>query len=394
VGFNKTKELMMKNHLLLHAMIITLIMMACSGASKVERDDTPLPVTAEAPALSATPSPALQAVEAIPTAEMVLSLTPETLEIEPPARNISPNAIPLATAGENNVNIRSGPGPDYEIIGTLPAGQSLEIVGRSVDSSWWQVAAPNGLGWVAAQVTTASNADDSLPVVEVASPPLEAMPLAVEAAAGPGLQEAQVINVVDGDTIDVLIEGVEYRVRYILIDTPETKHPDKPVEPFGPEASEANHHLVEGQTVLLEKDVSETDWYGRLLRYVYVGKLLVNEELLRLGLAQVATFPPDVKYVDRFLEIQHQAQAAGAGMWGSQPIAEQSPPTPILEVAPPPASSPGYTGSYDPSGPDRDCPDFSTHAEAQAFFEAAGGPASDPHRLDGDDDGVACEKLP
>ncbi len=62
---------------------------------------------------------------------------------------------------------------------------------------------------------------------------------------------AQVINVVDGDTIDVLLNGAEYRVRYILVDTPETKHPTKGVQPFGPEASEANRQMVEGQTVYL-----------------------------------------------------------------------------------------------------------------------------------------------
>lgn len=140
------------------------------------------------------------------------------------------------------------------------------------------------------------------------------------------LVEAQVTRVVDGDTIQVLIDGVEYRVRYIGIDTPETKHPTRGVEPFGPEASQANSELVEGKTVLLEKDVSETDQYGRLLRYVYVDDLMVNEELLRRGLARVATFPPDVKYVDRFLEIQRAAQEAGLGMWG-------------VELTPTPASS-------------------------------------------------------
>lgn len=137
----------------------------------------------------------------------------------------------------------------------------------------------------------------------------------------PGLVEAQVINVVDGDTIDVLIDGVEYRVRYILVDTPETH--GQP-EPFGPEASAANEQLVGGKTVWLEKDVSETDRYGRLLRYVYVGDLMVNEELLRRGLAIVATFPPDVKYVDRFLAVQQQARAAGLGLWGA-PVAEPAP---------------------------------------------------------------------
>jgi len=131
-----------------------------------------------------------------------------------------------------------------------------------------------------------------------------------------GLETAKVVKVIDGDTIDVLIDGNEYRVRYISINTPETHHPTKGVEPFGPEAAEANKALVAGKTVKLETDVSETDQYGRLLRYVYVDALLVNEELLRLGMAQVATFPPDVKYVDRFLAVQREAQEAGVGMWG------------------------------------------------------------------------------
>jgi endonuclease YncB( thermonuclease family) len=131
--------------------------------------------------------------------------------------------------------------------------------------------------------------------------------------------EAQVTNVVDGDTIDIQIGGVEYRIRYILIDTPETHHPTKGEEPFGPEATEANRALVEGKIIKLEKDVSETDQYDRLLRYVYVDNILVNEELLRQGLAKVVTFPPDLKYVDRFLAVQEESQAAGRGIWGEMP---------------------------------------------------------------------------
>lgn len=129
------------------------------------------------------------------------------------------------------------------------------------------------------------------------------------------LEEGAVTRVVDGDTIDVLLNGETFRVRYILVNTPETKHPTKGQEPFGPEAFEANRALVEGKTVLLERDVSQTDKYGRLLRYVYVDNLLVNEQLLRLGLAHVDTYPPDVKYVERFRAVQRQAQLAGLGMW-------------------------------------------------------------------------------
>lgn len=111
---------------------------------------------------------------------------------------------------------------------------------------------------------------------------------------------------VDGDTIKVEIEGTTYRVRYIGIDCPETVHPQKPVGWMGPEACEANRRLVEGETVYLEKDVSETDQYGRLLRYVFLADgTLVNAELVRQGYAQSATYPPDVRYQDLFLEIQN-----------------------------------------------------------------------------------------
>ena len=132
--------------------------------------------------------------------------------------------------------------------------------------------------------------------------------------------EAQVVQVVDGDTIKVEVEGTVYTVRYIGIDTPETVHPSKPVEWMGPEASEANKRLVEGQTVYLEEDVSETDRYGRLLCYVFLADgLFVNAELLRSGYAQVSTYPPDVRYQDLFLEMQQEAREAERGLWGATP---------------------------------------------------------------------------
>jgi len=80
--------------------------------------------------------------------------------------------------------------------------------------------------------------------------------------------QAKVIRVIDGDTIEVGIQGSLYKVRYIGIDTPEVVHPPEPAEYFSKEASEKNRELVDGRTVRLEKDVSETDEHGRLLRYV------------------------------------------------------------------------------------------------------------------------------
>jgi micrococcal nuclease len=132
----------------------------------------------------------------------------------------------------------------------------------------------------------------------------------------PDSVEALAIRVVDGDTIEVEIEGESYKVRYIGIDTPELHHPTKPVEYYAQEAYEKNRELVEGQTVFLEKDVSETDMYGRLLRYVYVGDVFVNAYLVQHGYALVSTYPPDVKYQERFLELQREAREAGRGLWG------------------------------------------------------------------------------
>jgi micrococcal nuclease len=133
----------------------------------------------------------------------------------------------------------------------------------------------------------------------------------------PGRQAARVVRVVDGDTIDVELSGATLRVRYIGMDTPETVDPRRPVGCFGPEATARNRALAEGRQVELEKDVSETDSFGRLLRYVYVDGAMVNETLLREGYAQVSTFPPDVRYVDRFLAAQREAREANRGLWGA-----------------------------------------------------------------------------
>ena len=110
-------------------------------------------------------------------------------------------------------------------------------------------------------------------------------------------ESAIVTRVIDGDTVEVNINGKLRSVRYIGIDTPETKHPSKSSECFGPEASRFNEELVSGQQVLLENDVTNTDRYGRLLRYLWIeGVGLVNQILVESGYARVSTYPPDVKY--------------------------------------------------------------------------------------------------
>ena len=128
--------------------------------------------------------------------------------------------------------------------------------------------------------------------------------------------EATVVHVVDGDTIDVQFnDGRKERVRMLLIDTPETKHPRLGVQPFGPEASAFTKESLSEKKVVLEMDVSERDKYGRILAYVWLENENFNRKLLEQGLARVAIFPPDIKYVDEFEKVQEQARQSKRGIW-------------------------------------------------------------------------------
>lgn len=125
---------------------------------------------------------------------------------------------------------------------------------------------------------------------------------------------AVVTTVIDGDTIE--IQG-GFTVRYIGIDTPEVKSPQQKNECFSKESSEKNKELVMGKQVRLEKDVSETDKYGRLLRYVYVGDVFINKELVRLGYANARSYPPDIKYQKELRETEKEARSKKLGLWGT-----------------------------------------------------------------------------
>lgn len=210
----------------------------------------------------------------------------------------------------------------------------------------------------------------------------------------PACEWADVVRVIDGDTITVSIAGRHDTVRYIGVDAPETRHPTRGVEPFGPEASAFNEQLLRGGRVCLEKDITERDRFDRLLRYVWLPDgTFVNEALLLVGLAQVVTYPPDVKYVEsRYLPAQQRAREAGLGIWGDAPAptptqaAAQPGPSPLpVTAGPPPAC---YVAGRNTCN----CSDFATHAAAQAFFATYD--RTNINRLDGDGDGVVCESLP
>lgn len=129
--------------------------------------------------------------------------------------------------------------------------------------------------------------------------------------------EAEVTRVVDGDTVVVEIDGVEERLRYIGIDTPETVAPGRPVECFGPQASEFNARMVEGRSVELVIGAEPRDRYDRLLGYVWLGDLFVNAELVRAGYATALTIPPNDRYAGAFERLESRAHSAGLGKWSA-----------------------------------------------------------------------------
>jgi len=193
-------------------------------------------------------------------------------------------------------------------------------------------------------------------------------------------EETLVIRVIDGDTIK--IESGE-SVRYIGIDTPETVHPSKPVECYGKEASDKNKELVDGKCVKLEKDISDIDKYYRLLRYIYIDNIFVNDYLVRQGYACASEYPPDVKFSEQFCEAQNEAEDNERGLWSA--CAEVCSP---CEPPPPPECSSSCSSNT------CNCSNFTTQKQAQDVFELCGGVDNDVHQLDGDKDGVACESLP
>lgn len=172
------------------------------------------------------------------------------------------------------------------------------------------------------------------PVQEAGSQEAAGVPSQEGLAAGipPALPATKVLpavvtKVVDGDTACMDVGRTVERVRFIGVDTPETKHPTVGVEPYGEEASAFTERSLAGRKVYLELDVQERDKYGRLLAYVWlepptsgsedeVRSKMFNARLLLEGYAQVMTIPPNVKYADMFVKFQREAREAGKGLWG------------------------------------------------------------------------------
>jgi micrococcal nuclease len=223
------------------------------------------------------------------------------------------------------------------------------------------------------------------------APPLPTSTLASTALAAciPNTQpqNATVVDVVDGDTIKVMLDdGLIYPVRYIGMDTPEDT---SQTEFYGAQASAKNMELVYGKTVTMYRDVSEVDGYGRLLRYVFVGDIFVNYELVAQGFAEAKEYPPDTACASYYSNAQQIASASRMGVWSIEA-------TPIIISTSTSDNSGNNTNAVcSCSSNSYDCGNFSTHSAAQACFDYCRSLGkADIHKLDKDKDGSACEDLP
>ncbi len=167
----------------------------------------------------------------------------------------------------------------------------------------------NGLAvlLVAVALSAASCSEAPTPTPETFAPAFPQTPSLLD------LVEASVVVVVAGNAIDVEIDGERYRVRYLGVAAPDSANSTLDLL-----AKEANRWLVEGQTVLLEKDVTDSNHLGELLRYVWRDDgIMVNATLVSVGYAQAATLEPDVRYSIFLNQLERQARRHNWGMWRS-----------------------------------------------------------------------------
>lgn len=146
-------------------------------------------------------------------------------------------------------------------------------------------------------------------------------------AALPGLKKLQPLEqkgvkltkCTDGDTAHFMIDGQDTTVRFLAIDTPETKKPNTPVQPYGKEASRYTcDALSSAKEIRLEYEKEKTDKYGRNLAWVFVDDKLLQEQLIRKGYAKVAYLYDEYTYTDRLQKAEKEAKAQELGLWDKE----------------------------------------------------------------------------
>jgi micrococcal nuclease len=212
---------------------------------------------------------------------------------------------------------------------------------------------------------------------------------------------AQVLAVIDGDTVDVLLnDGRRERLRLIGMDTPELYDPRKPVECFAQEASTRAHEVLDGQQITIEDDPTQDtrDRYGRLLVYLWLADgTFFNLRMIAEGYAHEYTYELPYHYQTEFKEAEHKAREQQIGLWSPNTCSadtSQAEDSTAGSLVPDQAAAVEHPIGLDQTlyierGDRYNCSDFASQADAQAVLRAD---PSDPNQLDGDRDGVACER--
>ncbi|MGF9846639.1 thermonuclease family protein [Priestia megaterium] len=213
-------------------------------------------------------------------------------------------------------------------------------------------------------------------------------------------EQATVTRVVDGDTIHISLKGKDETIRMLLLDTPETVDPNKPVEPFGKDASNFAKQTLSGKTVGIQVGSEPRDKYGRLLAYVWVGNKTYQEMVLEKGLGRTAYLYNDTSMLDQFHKAQDVAKNQGIGVWSIPGYAhvdhnhgyhyqeekkEETVQTPVQKPAPQPAPEPAPAPTTEFF---QNCTDMRT-------VYPNGVPSSHPAyqaKMDRDKDNFACER--
>ena len=159
--------------------------------------------------------------------------------------------------------------------------------------------------------------EDSTQVQNQSNDPVQNQGQSQEEVGATELIPVELVKTIDGDTIKVIYEGKEQNLRYLLVDTPETNHPQLGKQPFGQKAKERNTELMNSGKLEIEFDIGErVDKYGRLLAYVYIDGVSIQEKLIEEGLARVGyVYPPNTRHLDPFEKAQERAKKAGIGIW-------------------------------------------------------------------------------
>lgn len=271
--------------------------------------------------------------------------------------------LALAAAAMLTLGMVSGDAPAQPL-----AGEAAAVPPTSASDASSAPARPTIA--IAVPTITATSTRRTLPPTTPPPPTRTTLPPPARAEV-----QAEVVDIVDGDTIQVRLATGEFEsVRLIGIDTPERG------EEYANEAAAFLSGLIGDSPVWLERDVSERDRFNRLLAYVWVGDVFVNEEMVRSGLAVARRYPPDISRAERLEAAQAEARSHALGAWSVAPATT----TTAASGSDRAGCHPSYPGvCMPPLPPDLDCGDISHRG-----FAVVG---DDPHGFDGDGDGLGCE---